>query len=292
MLPSNLLKLYPLIPASPDKYIVEQRKDQFWPARFGHINYLINKLNDAFGVIRLPLAEAQDLIQNNQVTMGAMYYVTDAPDTDEGFFVVGTSDNTFANEGIAGYYVPAYSTLNPNFSGVEAESGTPFLTYLGTWNIAQGSYVIGQVVTYDQYNWVCIDNANLPVPSPLPYSSVGQASRPFVGSTKWQRLPKQTNCGYFLEWDRIGYILNPTTAPTYQYRADKRGNIIYESANLDTFKWGCPGVRQIVCNWTCFINNRNDHRGFTGAANDADQLRITMINDSNIGWADGDNEFR
>ncbi len=306
-MPVNITeKLVPyLVPASPDKYIKKGSEPQFWPARFGHIRYLIDQMNLTFGLITITYAEAIELLKNREVMVGGTYYITDWPtytfdtvtdnkDIGKGVYTTGVAEDAFSQECIGAVLVPPYSNVfDADWSGVDEASGINFFSYQGTWDIARAAYFIGEVVTYNGRNWICKSNTNPAVPSPLPYTSRTSANRPPINTAKWQLLPLAENCGMLVEYDPMDIVFNKNTSGVYLgtysilCRRDKRQNIIQNAPpavagsfiglnNTRSFKWGCNGVLNWNVDRTSLVVNHNDHNGFGG---DADQLFITLTND-------------
>lgn len=311
----TLNKIYPFIPSSPDKYIIEQRKDQFWPARFGHLNYLVDQLNNLvgditnifnqLGLIPITYAQAQQLIQTNTVIEGGQYIVTDAPGTDQGVYVWGTSTSSFSDQGIAGFLVPPYANaVTPNWSTVQADSGVAFTFYAGAWNMAESNYTTGQVATYNGLNWISTNNTPAfdplvypTVNNPFPFYCTQSTYRPNApGNTKWVQLPKKTTNGYMLEWDAVLYSIPRTGSPSFTVRADKRRNIIHQNNAgnaFSLFKWGDDSVaRNFVYN-DSLLNCVNNYTLPGGAAKRGNVVLNTLNNNSRVQGIDHDgNVFR
>lgn len=311
----TLNKIYPFIPSSPDKYIIEQRKDQFWPARFGHLNYLVDQLNNLvgdinniflqLGLIPVTYAEAQQLIQTNTVIEGGQYIVTNAPSTDLGLYVWGTSTNSFSSEGIAGFLVPPYANaVTPNWSTVQTDSGVPFSLYLGAWNMAESNYTTGQVASYNGLNWISTNNTPAfdplvypTVVNPFPFYCTQSTYRPDApGNTKWVQLPKKTTNGYMLEWDAVLYSIPAFGNPSFTVRRDKRRNIIHQNNAgnaFSLFKWGDDSVTRNQVYNDSLINCVNNYTLPGGAVKRGNILLNVLNNNSVIQGADHDgNIFR
>lgn len=183
------------------------------------------------------LVDAQTLHNTNSAIPGMQYWITDAATNvvDKGIVVTGTPNGKLSLEGHGGFLNPDYQGVG-DYSGVETYTGNPFNEFRGIHIDGNDTHVLGDVVIWNGFHYVCIDDSSGGI-------DIGD-------SGAWQLLPKDTpNVGYIEEWDMIEYDLNNNWI---QSREDKRGNIVkrshieYEAFGGDNpfkfFQWGNDNV--------------------------------------------------
>jgi hypothetical protein len=181
------------------------------------------------GAVIIPITYAQSvtLVSTNSLQPGGFYYITDASSTyvQNGVIVQALTNNTFSINGVGNF-------LNADYNGVgNYSSTTP--TYSGTnygiWANNLPTSSIGDVVVYDNRNYINLTGVNGGTPPP-------------ADMTNYSLLVYDVTKGYIREWDIVKY---DWAIDTITFRADKSGNevelspgVAFSLQPLSKFQWG------------------------------------------------------
>ena len=189
----------------------------------------IAELNGCCGAGGLALhlvtnAQLLTAISGGTLVQGDFYLVTDVSNANPYVMLQAITTNAIATDG-SGYF------LNADYQNVGVYSGVSgFVAQTGLWNNA-GTYVVGDVVIWNNFHWKNISGANTGNPSDTP--------------ADWEQLSKSLTNGYIQEVDFVVY--DPSTN-LIKTRYDFRNNEIdyYDNGSgritLDDFPFGNDNV--------------------------------------------------
>jgi hypothetical protein len=157
------------------------------------------------GVVSVHLvtnAQLLTAISNSTLVQGDFYIVTDVTNADTYVTLQASTTNAIATDG-SGYF------LNADYQNVGVYSSVSgFVAQTGLWNNT-GTYVIGDVVIWDNYHWKNISGSNSGNPSTTPVD--------------WEQIAKSKTTGYISEVD---FVVYDPTLNLIKTRYDFRNNEI------------------------------------------------------------------
>lgn len=227
---------------TPDKIQIQKFISQLGLATLDDIN---NALPDSY--ISVTYAEAETLIDNEEIIPGTHYLITDK--ADEGIMLLGVTTTNFSLEGQGIFLNPDYQDVSDP-TGIFDYTGINFDTNQGIWTVTNegGTYAPGDLVIWNGLHYqVTFDQ-----PSDLDGTGPGVDANYIL-------LPKsEPNVGYVKEVD---FILYDFINDSIIYRADKRGNICESSTSVNRMQWGNDNVYSNHClneSNLDIINNRGE----------------------------------
>jgi hypothetical protein len=187
-------------------------------------NATIVNISGFTGLISQTYAQITALIGSSGLVAGQTYYITDGAsgDVTSGVLVQATSTNTISLTGQC-------LNLNADYNGVGVYTASPIPytgTNLGIWASNLPAVAVGNVVIYDNRNFISITGV------------IGSA--PPSDPLNWQLLTSSVTTGYILEVDEVGYNV---ATNSLTYRQDRRNNyveanFIVPSNTIKSFQWG------------------------------------------------------
>jgi hypothetical protein len=191
-------------------------------------------------------AQLLTAISNSTLVQGDFYIVTDVTNADTYVTLQASTTNSISTDG-SGYF------LNADYQNVGVYSGVSgFVSQNGLWN-STDTYVIGDVVIWDNYHWKNISGSN--------------TGNPSTATSDWSQISKSLTTGYIKEVDFVVY--DPATN-LVKTRYDFRNNEVdyYDNGagriTLDDFPFGNNNVtyNKVKANSTCyFCNSPSDFIG-------------------------------
>jgi len=198
----------------------------------GGVNATDDPINNATIVNVLPgnlinvtYTQATTLVSSNSLIPGAFYNVTDAAQVylvSGGIILQATSNNTFSLEG-KGIFLNADYDNQGDYSG----SPIPKTGNSGVWAPNLPSTPIGNVVIYDNKNYINITGVNT-------------SSAPPFDTTNWSQLTKSKTTGYI---EVVDFVIYDFAKDILKSRQDVLNNYIENSFTgsknpLINFQWG------------------------------------------------------
>lgn len=173
------------------------------------------------GIIDITEAAISTLISSNAIRVGQYYRITDVTNADLGVVVQGVRVN-----GITAYGTGIF--LNADYQAVGDYSGVPsYVAIIGIWSPAARPVVVGNVVVYNNLNFVNLTGV--------------WGTAPNTDLANWSVLTKSVTTGYILACDFVKYDI---IANRVAYRADKLDNevdyFVDSKGNeaITNFQWG------------------------------------------------------
>jgi len=188
-------------------------------------NQRTNVTITGLGIVSLTDAEMLALIAAGTVVPGQFYIITDGGNSDLGVLVQGVTTKSTTVNG-AGLF------LNADYQGVGNYSSVPTKqSCKGIWSPYVSTVMVGDVVIYDNYNWLNLTG--------------NWGSAPSSDTTNWAQLPKNVTKGYILVVDPVRFDVYTNVI---RYRADKQNNEVEYYNNgtkisTEAFQWGREGCQ-------------------------------------------------